>query len=304
MRFTSNEIATLPRKTETSQNWLLIFSGKETHSKKHSWKSSKISSKKVTTTTANLENEDFACEAKFLHFSSCSSLFVIFLHFSLFSPSFFVLHHFRTLFFIFFIFHYVSSSVFFLFFIFSFFHFFFHFFHFFIFHFCVLCSKSDFWRPQFLHDFLRTLPFKIKHSYQGLTKDVSSVLGAPWRCGVLTTGWAACLEREHASTHQSGVEAPRLLKRSLPRLCYCCCWCVVCCGVVVVVVLLLLSCCVVVVLLLVVCCCCCVWLVVGGWWLWVVVVGCRLWVVVVSVWAFNVCMSTSPTYATTVSETN
>ena len=28
---------------------------------------------------------------------------------------------------------------------------------------------------------------------------------------------------EHASTHQSGVEAPRLLKRSLPRLYYCCC---------------------------------------------------------------------------------
>ena len=29
---------------------------------------------------------------------------------------------------------------------------------------------------------------------------------------------------EHASTPQSGVEAPRLLKRSLPRLYYCCCW--------------------------------------------------------------------------------
>ena len=32
---------------------------------------------------------------------------------------------------------------------------------------------------------------------------------------------------EHASTPQSGVEAPRLLKRSLPRLYYCCC-CVLC----------------------------------------------------------------------------
>ena len=28
---------------------------------------------------------------------------------------------------------------------------------------------------------------------------------------------------EHASTPQSGVEAPRLLKRSLPRLYFCCC---------------------------------------------------------------------------------
>ena len=33
---------------------------------------------------------------------------------------------------------------------------------------------------------------------------------------------------EHASTPQSGVEAPRLLKRSLPRLYGCCC-CVCCC---------------------------------------------------------------------------
>ena len=31
------------------------------------------------------------------------------------------------------------------------------------------------------------------------------------------------LGREHASTPQSGVEAPRLLKRSLQRLYYCCC---------------------------------------------------------------------------------
>ena len=66
--------------------------------------------------------------------------------------------------------------------------------------------------------------------FQGLTKDVSSVVGAPWRCGVLTTlgGIAGIrlghlLGREHASTPQSGVEAPRLLKRSLPRLDCCCC---------------------------------------------------------------------------------
>ena len=57
-----------------------------------------------------------------------------------------------------------------------------------------------------------------------------SVVGAPWRCGVLTTwggiagiGLGRLLGGEHASTPQSGVEAPRLLKRSLTRLYYCCC---------------------------------------------------------------------------------
>ena len=35
-------------------------------------------------------------------------------------------------------------------------------------------------------------------------------------------GLGRLLGEEHASTPQSGVEAPRLLKRSLPRL-YCCC---------------------------------------------------------------------------------
>ena len=70
----------------------------------------------------------------------------------------------------------------------------------------------------------------------GSTKDVSSVVGAPWRCGVLTT-WGGTagirLGRLHGgghdSTPQSGVEAPRLLKRSLPRLYYCCCGCCGCC---------------------------------------------------------------------------
>ena len=33
------------------------------------------------------------------------------------------------------------------------------------------------------------------------------------------------LEKRHDSTPQSGVEAPRLLKRSLSRLYCCCCWC-------------------------------------------------------------------------------
>ena len=37
------------------------------------------------------------------------------------------------------------------------------------------------------------------------------------------------LRGEHASTPQGWVEAPRLLKRSLPRLYYCCCWCWCCC---------------------------------------------------------------------------
>ena len=35
-------------------------------------------------------------------------------------------------------------------------------------------------------------------------------------------GLGPLLGREHDSTLQSGVEAPRLLKRSLSRLCYCC----------------------------------------------------------------------------------
>ena len=53
--------------------------------------------------------------------------------------------------------------------------------------------------------------------YQSLTVDVSSVVGAPWRWGVLTTqggiagiGLGRLLGREHHSTPQSGVEAPRL----------------------------------------------------------------------------------------------
>ena len=49
--------------------------------------------------------------------------------------------------------------------------------------------------------------------------DCSSVVSAPWRCGVLTAqggiagiGLGHQLGREHDSTPQSGVEAPRLLK--------------------------------------------------------------------------------------------
>ena len=65
-----------------------------------------------------------------------------------------------------------------------------------------------------------------------LTTDVSSVVGAPWRCGVLTTkggmagiGLGHLLGREHDSTPQSVVEAPRLLERNLSRLYCCCCVC-------------------------------------------------------------------------------
>ena len=67
---------------------------------------------------------------------------------------------------------------------------------------------------------------------QSSTVDVSSVVGALWRCGVLMTwsgiagiGLGHLLGREHDSTPQSGVKAPRLFKRSSPRLHCCCCCC-------------------------------------------------------------------------------
>ena len=60
---------------------------------------------------------------------------------------------------------------------------------------------------------------------------MSFVVGAPWRCGVLTTqggiagiGLGRLLGGEHASTHRSGVGAPRLLQSSRTRLCNCCCF--------------------------------------------------------------------------------
>ena len=66
--------------------------------------------------------------------------------------------------------------------------------------------------------------------FQSLPIDVSSEIGAPWRCGVLTTqggiagiGSGHLLEREHDSTHQSEVEAPRERKRRVPKLDCCCC---------------------------------------------------------------------------------
>ena len=87
--------------------------------------------------------------------------------------------------------------------------------------------------PQRRSTFIPTL--HCKQQYPSRNVDVSSVAGAPWRCGVLTTqggqlglGWAACSGERHGSTHQSGVKAPQLLKRSLSRL-YCCCFCCCCC---------------------------------------------------------------------------
>ena len=52
---------------------------------------------------------------------------------------------------------------------------------------------------------------RFQHLFLGYTKDVSSVVGAPWRCGVLTTqggiagfGLGHLLGRELDSTPQSG----------------------------------------------------------------------------------------------------
>ena len=69
--------------------------------------------------------------------------------------------------------------------------------------------------------FLIFLLFSFKHNsspehqYPSFTFDVSSVVGAPWRCGVLTThGGTAGIGsghqpgREHDSTPRRGVEAP------------------------------------------------------------------------------------------------
>ena len=65
------------------------------------------------------------------------------------------------------------------------------------------------------------------HEYQSYS--VSSEVGAPWRCGVLTPlggiagiGLGRLFGGEHDSTPQSGVQVPRLLQRSLSGLYYCC----------------------------------------------------------------------------------
>ena len=55
------KIVTFLRKNDYSQNGLLIFLGKETHSETKSWKSSRILMKKVTTTTVNPANRRGFC---------------------------------------------------------------------------------------------------------------------------------------------------------------------------------------------------------------------------------------------------
>ena len=55
------KIVTFLRKNADPQNGLLIFLWKETHSETNSWKSSRILTKKVTTTTVNPGNRGGFC---------------------------------------------------------------------------------------------------------------------------------------------------------------------------------------------------------------------------------------------------
>ena len=79
--------------------------------------------------------------------------------------------------------------------------------------------------------------FSFQAFVQGFNKRCFLRRRCSWRCGVLTTqggiagiGLGRLLGREHDSTPQSGVQAPRLLQRSFPRLYYyCCCLCVMWC---------------------------------------------------------------------------
>ena len=67
----------------------------------------------------------------------------------------------------------------------------------------------------FILDFFLSKNVHCEHSYPTSTKDASSVVGAPWRCDIMTTvgiagvGWGPLPGREHDSTPRSGVEAPR-----------------------------------------------------------------------------------------------
>ena len=110
--FTSNENCHFLRKNDYTQNGLLIFLGKETHSETKSWKSSRILSVNP-----------------FFHFSFFFSFFLIF-HFLFFFIffHFFICFSFFSFFFIFsFVFHFFLFSHLFIYFIFSFFSFFFSF---------------------------------------------------------------------------------------------------------------------------------------------------------------------------------
>ena len=275
--FTSNENCHFSsEKTVTTQNGLLIFLGKETHSETKSLKSSRILTKKLTTTTVPWKSyrilrlnpfvfiflsffnnflhffvfhffiffHFLSCSDIFFHFRSFSFIFVhvlcwvlkifflclnfvtisldnshvkkqflgpsrvvlplgpLFLFsllsfFLLFSFSFFLIFSSFFDFFMFFIFffHFFRRKSFF----FSFFLYFFHI------YFFLLALVSEF------NCFLRSLCSLEMRCPDDIGRDSWDWVGPP--------AWG-----EHASTPQSGVEAPRLLKRSQPRL-YCCCCC-------------------------------------------------------------------------------
>ena len=88
------KIVTFLRKNVTPQNGLLIFLWKETQSETKSWKSSKISTKKLQQQRFTLEIvEDFACEDisglffyffSILHFFNNFSFFLFFISFIFF----------------------------------------------------------------------------------------------------------------------------------------------------------------------------------------------------------------------------
>ena len=81
------------------QNGLLYFLGKETHSEIKSWKSSRIPTKKVTTTTVNPGNRRGFCVCgQISSIFHCSSFFVIFLFLIFFIFSFFHFFHFSLFF--------------------------------------------------------------------------------------------------------------------------------------------------------------------------------------------------------------
>ena len=80
------KIVTFLRKNDYSQNGLLIFLGKETHSETKSWKSSRILTNKVTTTTVNPANRLLF---SFFHFF----IFFIFSFCPIFQFSYFFIFH-------------------------------------------------------------------------------------------------------------------------------------------------------------------------------------------------------------------
>ena len=138
------KIDTFFGKTITPQNGMLIFLAKETHSETKSWKSSRILTNKVTTTTVNPGNRRGFCV--WIHFSIFLSFFIIFLYF-------FDFFHF---------FIFSSFFHFFFFFLKKFFHFFSFFVHFFTFmffqcfsfcHFFIFSEEKSFFFSFFLYFF-------------------------------------------------------------------------------------------------------------------------------------------------------